>query len=460
MQSKNSEDCVSNGKKDHRLIDSLPDVSRMFKTREENMSNFSAKYRLWKHVVLAGLLVCLGCSATKRAGTFEERRHIKLVRLYGTPYEMGYQHGELLRKEILEGAEFIQNSSLWILMDWAVYSGFLDRAWKYSYDDVIDECRGIEAAVPGGITADQCLVLAYGEVIVEFFDGGHPVSCSQFAAVGSATEDGKLLHGRNLDWEALSFIEENPVVFYREPRGKLAYLSLGFPGNVAPYSGMNEAGISVASNEATAVSDVSPDGRGHVQMIRQILSNASSLEEAEAFLRAQTHTTAEILMVSDAMAGKAAVFEMTASKMGVRYMSADGIVYTTNHFEEPAMAPESREVGPGDSSWNRYLRLQQLLEQGGEDSLYGLLDIETAIAVLRDTYNPYTGETHPADLADGGGSIANNGNLQSIVFSAADGVMYVGVGRVPAVTNEFVGFSFDQARAGVGAQPPYPEIIP
>jgi len=407
------------------------------------------------------LLGVAGCKEDTPPGTLEQRKHIKFVRLYGTPYEMGYQHGLLLEEELREGAVFIDNSELWILMEWAEDSGFLEKAWEYSYDDVIDECRGLEDAVDGGITADQCLTLAYGEVVVEFFNENHPVNCSQFVATGAATKDGKLVHGRNLDWDALSFIEENPVVFYREPKGsKLAYLSLGFPGNVAPYSGMNEAGISVASNEATAVSDVSSNGRGHVQMVRQILRNAASLEEAETFLRAQEHTTAEILMVSDAVAGKAAVFEMTASKMGVRYLSDDDIVYTTNHFIEPSMENESKPVEPGYSTWNRLVRLEQLLEPGGDESLHGQLDIEAAITVLRDTHNPHTGETHPPELLDGGGSIANNGNLQSLVFSAADGVMYVGVGKVPAVTNEFIGFSFEQARAGVGGEPPTPETIP
>ena len=423
-----------------------------------------ARWKGWllASLVMTGFGLFSGCGEDDktRPGTVEPRGHIKLVRLYGTPYEMGFQHGKLLEEELREGAAFIDDSQLWLLMDFAEDAGFVERAYEYSYPDVIEECKGLADAVEGGITVDQCLTLAYGEVVVEYFDGGHPISCSQFSAAGQATADGKLIHGRNLDWDALSFIEENPIVFYREPKGKLAYLSLGFPGNVAPYSGMNEAGISVASNETSAVSDVDPEGQGHVQMVRQILRNASSLEEAEAFLRAQNHTTAEILVVSDGNARQAAVFEMTATKMGVRYMSSDEIVYASNHFVEPTMQDEGPDAQPGDSTWNRFERLRQLLEPDGEDTLYGQLGFETAISVLRDTYNPHTQETHPPDLLDGGGSIANNGNLQSLVFCPEDGVMYVGVGTVPAVTNEFWGFSFEQARAGVGSPPPTPETFP
>lgn len=415
-------------------------------------------------VVLWGLLLSgtngCGDDYVIPNGSRETQRGIRFVRLHGTPYEMGYQHGTLLYDELQEGAAFIESSILWVMMEWAADWGFVEQAWQYSYPDVIEECQGLSDAVDGGISMEQCLVLAYGDVVIEYLEGGHPLGCSQFAAAGAATRDGRLIHGRNLDWDAFSFIEENPVVFYREPEGKIPHLSLGFPGNVAPFSGMNSAGISVASNETDAQADVDREGRGHVQMVRQILQEAETLEDAEAFLRAQDHTTAEILVVSDGPTGRAAVFEMTASHLGVRMINADEIVYATNHFVHPDMADKGPQAEPGDSTWNRYERLGQLLEPDGTDTLYGDLDIAGAISILRDTYNVHTGETHPPDLLDDGGSIANNGSLQSVVFVPNAGLMYVGVGPVPAVTNVFVGFSIEQAQGGLASPPPTPETYP
>jgi predicted choloylglycine hydrolase len=396
----------------------------------------------------------------KPESSVEDRGHIKIVRLKGTPYQMGVQHGTLLYEELEEGAQFIQQGQLWLVMEWAADYGFVEDAWQNSFPSVIDECRGIEDGTGGVFSADECLVLAYGEVVIEFLEGGHPLGCSQFVATGSATTGGQTIHGRNLDWDAMSFIENNPVVFLREPKGAIPYLSLGFPGNVAPFSGISSAGMAVASNEASAIDDVDRQGRGHVQMVRWILENAHSLEEAEEFIRAQDHTTAELLVVSDGVAREGAVFEMTANHLAVRNLSSDDVVYAANHFVAPGMADKCRPTEPGDSSWNRMERLGQLLEPGGPDSLHGSLDTSSAIAILRDTVNVHTGETHPPELVDGGGSIANNGSLQSVVFLPESGVMYVGVGPVPAVTNEFVGFGIDEVMEDPGAALPDPQSYP
>jgi hypothetical protein len=135
---------------------------------------------------------------------------------------------------------------------------------------------------------------------------------------------------------------------------------------------------------------------------------------------------------------------MSANHIGVRRLDENGIVYATNHFAHPDMAPLHDERLPDHDTRTRFMRLRQLLEPGGQDSIHGQIDAEKAIAVLRDRYNPYTQETHPEDLFDGGGSIANNSTLQSVIMLPGERTFYAALGEPPVPYRTFTGFSLDE----------------
>jgi hypothetical protein len=402
------------------------------------------------------------CSEKKDSpGWVEQREHIKVVRLKGTPYEMGRQHAELLYDELVEGRQFIDEDVLFsVMLVMAEQEGLIEVAHQNSYQSVIDECQGLVDGMDGVWTMDECLTLNYGDVVVEFLS--QRLGCSQFVAAGPATAGGELIHGRNLDWWQIYYLEQNPVVFIREPDDGIPWVSVGFPANLSPYTGLNAASIAVASNEVTAPLDteVRREGRSHVQMVREILRETATLEEAEAYIQAQEHASATILVVSDGVQGSAAVFELTAFHMGISRLSPDGIVYVANHFVHPDMLPYHEDVTAGKSTWNRHERLRQLLEPGEPDSLYGLMDTPGAISILRDTYNPHTGETLPPTQIDDGATLANNGAMQSVVFLPRLGVMYVAVGEFPATIRKYIGFNIHELLREPDATLPDPPDYP
>lgn len=420
----------------------------------------TTSHRLLLLLALLPLAACEESDGPK--GSVEQRQHIKVVKLRGTAYQMGRQHAALLREALIAGYTFVEEDPLFSLMLGAARDGgYIEDAAQYSYPDIIDECQGLVDEMGGTWTMDHCLTLNYGDVIVEYLGAGlMKQACSQFVMRGPATADGRMIHGRNLDWSRIEFIEQNPVVFLREPDGKLPWMAIGFPGNMSPYTGMNAEGIAVASNEADARTDKDRVGRSHVQMVREILQECRSLDEAEAFLRAQDHTTAEILTVSDGVNGQAAVFEMTANHLGMRTLDATDLVYVTNHFTHPDMVNECQDVEPGSSTWNRRERLRQLLEPDGPESVYGTIDVPGAIAVLRDTYNPFTGETLSPDVIDGGKTLANNGAMQSVVFLPAEGILWVGMGVFPVTMQPYVGFSIHELLGEPAAVLPDPASYP
>ncbi len=382
---------------------------------------------------------------------------IAVLRVGGTSYEMGVQHGTLLREELLAGAAWIEQSELGLLEPLADYYGLLDEAYANSYPDVIDECQGIVDAMDDELwSMDRCLLVAYGDVVLEVMN--HELGCSQFVVRDPTTADGSLIHARNLDWTKVDHIIDHPTLIVRFPDEGIANAAFGFPGNVSPYSGMNAAGLALASNEAYGLNYPDRDGHSHTQMTRQLLAEAHSLDEVRAYYEAEDHISTELVVVSDGVTGEASVFEMSDRGIGERILGEDGVIYATNHFVHLEMAALHQPPAAGSAA--RYQRLEQLLTPGGDGSRHGELDLAGAVAILRDTHNPATGETHPAELEDGGDSLANNGAIQSMVFLPGEGAIYLADGGVPIPQNPFEGFTLDDLFQVSGAAAPDPQTVP
>jgi Acyl-coenzyme A:6-aminopenicillanic acid acyl-transferase len=374
-----------------------------------------------------------------------------IVWLAGTAHEMGVQQGTLLHEELAAGVDWLNEYHLIdLLLPVARWLGLTDIARENSYPDVLQECQGlVETAGDVGWTMDLCLLLNFGDMLVEFLADGFPPAqalapgCSQIVASGEATVDGRLYHGRGLDWSEIDYLLDYPVIFVRQPVDGIPHAFIGFPGNLSPYSGINAAGISVASNENDPIDNSVHDrvGRSHVQMQAQLLKYADSLEAAEDFILAQDHMTVEIITVADGNTGEAAVFEMTAVTTAVRRM-VDGVVIATNHFLAPETDPLDEETG--DSSRRRLERAQELVEKDGAETGWGSIDAEYLVSVLRDRTNPDTGEVSPPGTFDDNNSIATNGAIYQMVFAPGDLCFWVAAGEIPVPEQPFVGFSLGE----------------
>ncbi|MBC7545340.1 MAG: hypothetical protein H7338_21655 [Candidatus Sericytochromatia bacterium] len=393
----------------------------------------------------------------------------QVVWLKGTPYEMGYQHGMLLHDKLKAGHETIQwNPTLRLMLMIAQSQGLIALAKDNCYPTTLQEIEGFLAATKDiGWTMDECLALNFGDMIAEFVRVGTPDAdklvtpgCSQFVATGAATADGRLYHGRLLDWVKIDFILENPVIFVREPKDGIPHATIGFPGNVAPFSGINAAGVTIASNEATP-RDKNVDrrkGRSHVQMLSRILGESHSLAEARAFIKSEPHMTCDIFTITDGNTKEASVFEMAPDHIGERRLT-DGVVFTSNHFLAPETAALDREpVNP--SSRRRFERLGQLLSPQVSGSLYGKLTPLGMVNIMRDRVDPWTGKTSPLSEFDDACSLATNGALYAILFDPEARKFWVAMGKIPVPTQPFVGFSLTELLQGPQAAALMPAAMP
>ena len=389
----------------------------------------------------------------------EQRGQFTLVWLSGTAYEMGVQQGELLYDTIAEAMEFVANDALLSSLPVLAESlGIKDIALANSYPDILDECQGmIDAAGDTGFDMTYCLALNFGDVMLEMIETGVPEAdqvtgpgCSGAIVRGNATPDGVLRHTRNLDWGSMdiAIIHEHPVLFVRQPSDGIPHVYVGFPMNLSPYTGMNLAGISIGSHEASPVGieELSRTGRSHVQMVGQLLKSASSLEEARAFVTSQEHMSVETLVVADGDGGDGAVFEMTALALAER-SPEDDILYATNHFVHPDMV--AHHAAPGAGSLGRFERFGQLLPPDGVDSLYGQLDESGLAQVMRDTLHPGIGHVlsdaeMEAENWDIDGALGVNGPMHFVIFRPADRLFWVAAGEIPIHQHSYYCFSLEE----------------
>jgi hypothetical protein len=127
--------------------------------------------------------------------------------------------------------------------------------------------------------------------------------CSGFALLGSATTDGRIYHGRVLDYLKGVGLEQNAVVTVVRPDAGNAWVNVGYCGFIGTVTAMNDKGISVG--EMGGRGEGNWDGKPMAQLLREVMEKAGSLDEALAILRAGPRTCEYYYVVADAKAKRA-----------------------------------------------------------------------------------------------------------------------------------------------------------
>jgi len=404
------------------------------------------------------------------------REGIRVLWLAGTPRQMGRQQGRLLHDLIAQAMDFIDQDPLMsMLPELAEQTGVLDILWATAYPDVIEECEGlVEETGDVGMDMTRCLVLNGGDVMLQFVLHGLPPdwvppreSCSGVLATGPATTDGRLLHARNLDWGSMdiSIVHQNPTIQVRQPADGIPHAVIGFPMNLSPYTGINEAGISLGTNaiDPADSSVTTAQGRSNVQMTRQILSRFRSLQEVEDFVRAETPMMTGTLVVGDGDGRTGAIFEKAPKAIEVLRPGERGIVFATNHFVSPTMA-ELDDPNPGDGSLKRFDRLRQLLTPGFYGSFHGRLDPDGLARVMQDIVDAWSGEV-PSRSAleeknwDNNVGLGSNGPMHFVIFDPERRLFWLAAGRPPIHEMAYRCFSLEELLGQADATPCDPPTI-
>jgi len=160
---------------------------------------------------------------------------VPVVVVRGTPYQMGWHLGHLMRQEIQQLAP-------------AALAGFKKEVGVT--DEALDLAWATIASYTDPRVQQQLVGLAEGSgVPIRLLQYVHclplltPYSCSSMAAWGSATEDGHLYQTRNLDWSLRTGAHEFPVIVVYVPDQGYPHVTPSFAGFIGAHCGMNAAGI-------------------------------------------------------------------------------------------------------------------------------------------------------------------------------------------------------------------------
>jgi isopenicillin-N N-acyltransferase like protein len=237
---------------------------------------------------------------------------IHLLRLWGTPYEMGYAQGKLCGDRI---RNFYARLVLAMMIGMRVKAEVLDNAWQQMEPFVDPRFKQELQGLADGAGVD--LRMVHRAHAIPDLSEYH---CTFFAAWGAATRDGHLHQIRALDYATEAGLQDEPAIVVYQPAGRHAFANVGWLGFIGCVTGINA--------EHIALSEIGDDfdrdqetlaGEPMPFLMRRVLEDAGSLDQAVEIFR-QAHRTSSFLYcvgdakIPDARALKAgpATFEVHA----------------------------------------------------------------------------------------------------------------------------------------------------
>jgi hypothetical protein len=313
--------------------------------------------------------------ATEGKGRLELIDGTRVLFLKGSPQEMGRQHGTLLRKEIRDVCERI-------LYGIGVGSSLPKGGWFFG--EIEDAQARIERFIdPRHLAEMDALAKAAGVHLQEsrlanFFP--ELFHCSGFALFGKATKDGRMYHGRVLDYMKGVGLEQNAVVIVHQPDYGHAWINLSYAGFVGSVTAMNERGISIG--EMGGAGEGEWDGKPMAELMREVMERASTLDEAVAIMRKGPRTCQYYYVISDGKSKDAVGIAATPKTFEV-------VKPGQSHPLLPHAIPDAVLLSADD----RYEHLAKRVKDG-----YGTFDEKSAIALM----------TRPVCMTS---------NIQSVLFA-------------------------------------------
>ena len=237
----------------------------------------------------------------------------RVLHLKGTPYEMGYQHGVLLKEECRELLHHLtQEKAKDVSLEFMgmrlspvqIIQMIFALQRPYIPPRYVEELEGLAAGA--GVPVQQAFV---ANSIPELFH------CSGFALRSDLTESGSLLHGRVLDYGVDWRLQEFAVLMIAEPEGKIPFVNITYSGFIGSVGGMNSEQVSIGEMGGRGAGKWA--GTPMAFLVRRVLEEANSLDEAIAIFRDSRRTCEYYYVIADAEADDAVGLDGSADRFQV-----------------------------------------------------------------------------------------------------------------------------------------------
>ena len=257
------------------------------------------------------------------------QREIREINLSGSGYELGLQHGKILKKEIGEVVNKMkQNAAInlkkdaeLVLNGFYAYANFDESINKYT-PELYEEVRGI--AEGSGQAFRDVMVL---NLLDEFWVYVNNMNNHHCSGMGVPSLNGSTSYiAQNMDIEKYT---DGYQILIRLARtnARPEQLILTHPGLIA-LNGMNETGIGTCVNTLMQLK-ASSSGLPVAFIVRRII-NSTDKEELLRFIQTVSHASGQNFIIG--IRGEIYDFEASANKV-VRFdpKNENGTVYHTNH---------------------------------------------------------------------------------------------------------------------------------
>jgi hypothetical protein len=286
-----------------------------------------------------------------------------VLHLKGSPYEMGYQHGALLKDQVrgnlhnlieVKAKEFtlVEFAGVKVTPRFAIET-IVQLQKPYVDRRYFQEMEGV-ARGSGAEVAD----IRVANFIPELFH------CSGFAVSGSATADGAMLHGRVLDYAVDWGLQDHAVLVVAEPEGRLPWVNVTYAGFVGSVTGMNAEHVSVGEMGGGGLGHW--DGRPMALLVREALETSKSLDDAIAVFRDGPRTCQYFYVIADGKSGRAVGMEASWNVF-------ETIPQGASHPLLPTAVPDCVLLSAGD-------RYQELVKR--TQARHGKLTPELALELM------------------------------------------------------------------------------
>ncbi len=231
--------------------------------------------------------------AEQGKGRLESIDGTRVLFLRGSAEEMGEQHGKLLRQEARN------------LVDRIVYGvgvGSSIAKGRWFFGEIEEAQSRLEPFIPEPYLREMDALALAADLhpqearLANFFP--ELFHCSGFALHGKATIDGRMYHGRVLDYLRGLGLEQNAVVMVMQPDDGNAWVNVGYAGFVGSVTAMNEKHLAIGEMGGRGEGDW--DGKPMAQLMREVMEKADTIDEAVEIMRGSKRTCVYYYVISDA----------------------------------------------------------------------------------------------------------------------------------------------------------------
>lgn len=277
----------------------------------------------------------------------------------GTHSELGKIQGALLSKEIREMVDATLYTMCW------VYTA--DRK-SWFIDDFRDAYNRLKPFIPKRYDEEMLGMSETSGIPIEEIrlTNVFPAlfHCSGFALFNTATIDGKLYHGRVLDYIIDLGLQFNAVVYILKPEGYNAFANVSYAGFIGSVTGMNEKQVTFGEMGGKGEGDW--DGMPMGFLMRDGLERANSLDEAVNIFEDTPRTCEYYYVISDGKIPDARGLSTSPSRFEIIF---------PNQFHEQLQKPVENTVLM--SAGSRYEELVRRVKDN-----FGKFDSEKAIRLM------------------------------------------------------------------------------